>query len=79
MPQGQASMQNWQAYGNGDLLGHRDLTNSIRLTIYDGCISLARVDVNDPQLVVSGTITGDVAGLSQTGSSMKFALGSFLV
>ena len=79
MPQGQASMQNWQTYGNGDLLGHRDLTNSIRLTIYDGCISLARVDVNDPQLVVSGTITGDIAGLSQTGSSMKFALGSFLV
>ena len=72
-------MENWETYGNGDLLDQRDVTNSIRLTIYDGCISLARVDVNDPQLVVSGTISGDVTGLSQAGSSIKFALGSFLI
>ena len=79
MPEGQTSMENWETYGNGDLLDQRDVTNSIRLTIYDGCISLARVDVNDPQLVVSGTISGDVTGLSQAGSSIKFALGSFLI
>ena len=79
MPEGQTSMENWETYGNGDLLDQRDVTNSIRLTIYDGCISLARVDVNDPQLVVSGTIIGDVTGLSQAGSSIKFALGSFLI
>jgi hypothetical protein len=79
MPEGQTSTENWETYGNGDLLDQRDVTNSIRLTIYDGCISLARVDVNDPQLVVSGTISGDVTGLSQAGSSIKFALGSFLI
>jgi len=79
MPQGHASMENWQTYENGDLLSERDVANSIRVTVFDGCISLARVDVNDPQLVVSGTISGDIAGLSQTGSWIKFALGSYLI
>ena len=79
MPQGHTSMENWQTYENGDLLADRNVTNSVRVTIYDGCISLARVDVNDPQLTVSGIITGNTTGLSQAGSSLRFALGNYLI
>ena len=79
MPQGHTSVENWRTYDNGDLLAHRNVTNSIRVTIYDGCVSLARVDVNDPQLTVSGVITGNTTGLSQAGSSLRFALGNYLI
>ena len=56
MPQGQSSIENWQTYSNGDLLTQSDVTNSVRLTIYDGCISSTRIDLNDPHLEVTGSI-----------------------
>jgi DNA-binding cell septation regulator SpoVG len=37
------------------------------------------VDVNDPQLVVVGSIAGNVAGLSAAASYVRFAIGSYLV
>ena len=51
----------------------------IRVEVEDGCIHGARVDVNDPQLIVSGRITGVLSGLSESSSHIRFAVGSFLV
>ena len=72
-------MEDWQTYGNGDLLTQSDVTNSVRLTIYDGCISSARIDLNDPHLEVTGSIIGSISGLSQAGSSLRFAMGDYLI
>lgn len=79
MPQGHTSIENFQSYENGELLVERDVTNSVRITIYDGCIEMARVDVNDPHLVVEGWTTGSTAGLASFGSNILFAVGSELV
>ena len=79
MPQGHTSMENFQIYDNGELLAERDVTNSIRITIYDGCVEMARVDVNDPYLEVTGSIGGSVDGLAESYSHIKFAIGSILV
>ena len=79
MPQGQSSIENWQTYSNGDLLTQSDVTNSVRLTIYDGCISSTRIDLNDPHLEVTGSIIGNISGLSQAGSSLRFAMGNYLI
>jgi len=79
MPQGQTSMEDYETYSNGELLEHRNVTNSIRITIFDGCISLARVDVNDPQLIVVGSIAGSVQGLVQEYSNIRFAIGNQLL
>ena len=78
MPQGHTSMENFQTYENGDLLAERDVTNSVRITIYDGCIAGARVDVNDPRLIVNGRVSGQTLGLAGT-SYIRFAIGSELV
>ena len=78
MPQGHTSMENFQTYENGDLLTERDVTNSVRITIYDGCIAGARVDVNDPRLIVNGRVSGQTLGLAGT-SYIRFAIGSELV
>jgi len=79
MPQGHTSIENFQSYENGELLVERDVTNSVRITIHDGCIEMARVDVNDPHLVVEGWTTGSTAGLASFGSNILFAVGSELV
>ena len=79
MPQGHTSIENFQPYENGELLVERDVTNSVRITIYDGCIEMARVDVNDPHLVVEGWTSGSTAGLASFGSNILFAVGSELV
>jgi len=79
MPQGHTSMENFQTYDNGELLSERDVTNSVRITIYDGCIEMARIDVNDPFLEVIGTISGSVNGLADGYSDVKFAIGETLV
>ena len=79
IPQGQSSMENWQTYDNGDLLAQSEVTNSVRLTIFDGCISSARIDLNDPHLEVTGSIIGNISGLSQAGSSLRFAMGDYLI
>jgi len=51
----------------------------IRVEVEDGCIHGARVDINDPQLIVSGRVSGGLAGLSESSSYIRFAVGSFLV
>ncbi|MDC0184234.1 hypothetical protein OAJ45_04465, partial [Candidatus Poseidoniales archaeon] len=79
MPQGHTSMENFQTYDNGDLLAERDVTNSVRITIYDGCIEMARVDVNDPYLEVYGSVAGAVDGLAPGYSTVRFAIGNTLV
>jgi len=63
----------------GELLDSPDSSQLIRIDIDDGCLSSARVDVNDPQLVVIGSIAGNVAGLSAAASYVRFAIGSYLV
>ena len=78
MPQGHTSMENFQTYENGDLLVERDVTNSVRITIFDGCITGARVDVNDPRLIVNGRVSGSTLGLADT-SYIRFAIGNNLV
>ena len=79
MPQGHTSVEDYETYSNGDLLQHRDETNSVRITIFDGCISSARIDVNDPTLVVVGTIAGSTQGLVQEYSNIRFAIGNQLL
>ncbi len=64
---------------SGDLLEHPESLQRIRIEIHDGCISGARVDVNDPHLVVSGSVAGQIDGLSSSGSSIRFAIGDYLV
>jgi len=64
---------------SGDLLQYPESLQHIRIQIQDGCISGARVDINDPHLVVSGSVGGGVSGLSPTGSSIRFAIGDYLV
>jgi|TARA_B110000116_G_scaffold35789_1_gene27771 hypothetical protein len=63
---------------SGDLLDNPTEKQHIRIDILDGCVEAVRVDVNDPQLIVNGRITGSTEGLS-TSSSVKFAIGEYLV
>ena len=79
MPQGHTSVEDYETYSNGDLLQYRDETNSVQITIFDGCISSARIDVNDPKLVVVGTIAGSTQGLVQEYSNIRFAIGNQLL
>ena len=64
---------------SGELLGNSDSSQLIRIDIEDGCVSGARVDVNDPQLIVTGSIAGKIGGLAASTSYVRFAIGSFLV
>ena len=64
---------------SGELLEHSESLHHIRIEVQDGCISGARVDVNDPHLIVSGSVAGSVSGLSPSGSSIRFAIGEYLV
>ena len=64
---------------NGEPLDSPDSSQLIRIDIDDGCVSGARVDVNDPQLVVIGSIAGNVGGLSAETSYVLFAIGNNLV
>jgi len=64
---------------SGELLEHTESLQHIRIEVQDGCISGARVDVNDPHLIVSGSVAGSVSGLSPSGSSIRFAIGEYLV
>jgi hypothetical protein len=63
---------------SGDLLDNPTEKQHIRIDIQDGCVEYARIDVNDPQLIVNGRITGSINGLSTT-SILKFAVGEYLV
>ena len=64
---------------NGEILDDPESAKEIRIEGDDGCISRAIVDVNDPQLLVSGSVTGSVSGLSQSASYIRFAIGEELV
>ena len=51
----------------------------ISIEVEDGCIEGAKVDINDPKLLISGSIAGSVSGLSQAASYIRFAVGGVLV
>ena len=63
---------------SGDSLDNPTEKQHIRIDIQDGCVEAVRIDVNDPQLIVDGRITGSTEGLSGA-SSLKFAIGEYLV
>ena len=63
---------------SGELLDNPDSTQQIRIDIEDGCISGARVDINDPHLVAYGAVSGELGGLADT-SYIRFAVGSELI
>lgn len=63
---------------SGDLLDNPTERQHIRIDVLDGCVEAVRIDVNDPQLIVNGRITGSVDGLSVS-SSLRFAIGEYLV
>ena len=63
---------------SGELLDISDSPHHIRIEIEDGCISSARIDVNDPHLVVQGYVSGALGGLADT-SYIRFAIGNSLV
>ena len=63
---------------SGDALGSPESLQHVRVEIEDGCVSGARIDVNDPHLVVQGHVSGSLVGLAET-SYIRFAVGSSLV
>lgn len=63
---------------SGELLDISDSLQHIRIEIEDGCISGARIDVNDPHLVIQGYVSGALGGLADT-SYIRFAIGNSLV
>ena len=64
---------------SGAMIESSESTRHIRIEIEDGCISGARIDINDPRLVVSGRVTGGTEGLSLPSSNILFAIGENLV
>jgi hypothetical protein len=64
---------------NGDLLDNRDMLQHVRISIEDGCVSGVRIDVNDPHIVITGSISGATNGLTTPASSLRIAVGSYLV
>ena len=63
---------------SGDLLDNPSMKQNVRIDVQDGCLEAVRIDVNDPQLIVNGRITGSTEGLSST-SNLKFAIGEYIV
>ena len=63
---------------SGELLDISDSLQHIRIEIEDGCILGARIDVNDPHLVIQGYVSGTLGGLADT-SYIRFAIGNSLV
>nr|AIF19845.1 hypothetical protein [uncultured marine group II/III euryarchaeote KM3_87_G11] len=55
--------------------------NYVRLdiAIFDGCLAAARIDLNDPTLTITGSVSGSTADLVSNFSVVKFALGTNLV
>jgi len=64
---------------NGNLLDNRDMLQHVRISIEDGCVSGVRIDVNDPHIVITGSISGATNGLTTPASSLRIAVGSYLV
>ena len=63
---------------SGDLIDNPTEKQFVRIQIFDGCIEAARVDVNDPKLIVNGRISGSTNGLSSA-SNLRFAIGDYLI
>ncbi len=63
---------------SGDLFDNPTEKQHVRIEIQDGCIEAVRIDVNDPQLIVNGRISGSVEGLASA-SNLRFAIGDYLV
>ena len=63
---------------SGDKLDNPSMKQHVRIDVQDGCIEAVRIDVNDPQLIVNGRITGSTVGLSSA-SDIKFAIGEYIV
>ena len=71
--------ENWATILEGELIEiNQDLVD-VRITIFDGCISNFRIDINDPSLHVSYRIEGNDSGLVPSFSSLRFAVGGSLV
>ncbi|MBI87806.1 MAG: hypothetical protein CMB67_02100 [Euryarchaeota archaeon] len=70
---------NFLKINSGEIMEASGSNHKIRIEIHDGCISGARVDVNDPHLQVSGSVSGEDFGLSKPASSILFAIGGNLV
>jgi hypothetical protein len=64
---------------NGDLLDNRDMLQHVRISIVDGCVSGVRIDINDPHIVITGSINGATNGLAAPASSLRIAVGSYLI
>ncbi len=69
--------EDYRQIQSGELLEHPESLQHIRIDIHDGCVSGARVDVNDPRLIVNGRISGSTLGLAET-SYIRFAIGNQL-
>ena len=63
----------------GQKLVEPHLDHIIRIKLEDGCIFGARVAINDPYLIVNGRVSGSLAGLSESSSHIRFAVGESLV
>lgn len=64
---------------SGEILTGSGNVREISIEVEDGCIEGAKVDINDPKLLISGSIAGSVSGLSQAASYIRFAVGGILV
>jgi hypothetical protein len=63
----------WSTIQSGDLLPDSE---QIRFegTLIDGCIEGVRVDINDPTLTVSGSITGSIESMVSEAAFIRFAM-----
>ena len=73
------SESEWRGHKSGDPLIPDSSRQTIRIIIQEGCISGARVDINDPKLQITGSVIGNVSGLDLDFSSIRFGVGEYLV
>lgn len=64
---------------NGELIGSNSDLIKIKVELYSGCIYGLKIDINDPRLIITGRITGNVDGLFQNSSYLRFAIGDELI
>ena len=64
---------------DGDLIDSNSDMIRIKVEIYSGCISGIRIDINDPRLIITGSISGELDGLYRDSSYLRFAVGDQLI
>jgi len=64
---------------NGAIINTDSINVRIKVQINSGCISGLKIDINDPRLIVRGSISGNVDGLFQNSSYLRFAVGDELI